>query len=177
MTQNEPIGRFRFMNEQRVNLDGFATPAPELGLVAFNGLNDPSPSIAINAGRIVEMDGRSESDFDSIDEFIARHGIDLTVAQEAMAIDSTEFARRLVDPNHSRKSIVRLASGMTPAKLAEVLSLLSASELVIAMTKMRARRTPSNQAHVTNRSDDPLLLAADAATAAASPAPPDATTP
>ena len=167
MTQNEPIGRFRFMNEQRVNLDGFATPAPELGLVAFNGLNDPSPSLAIDAGRIVEMDGRDESDFDSIDEFIARHGIDLTVAQEAMAIDSTEFARRLVDPNHSRKSIVRLASGMTPAKLAEILSQLSAAELVIAMTKMRARRTPSNQAHVTNRSDDPLLLAADAATAAA----------
>jgi propanediol dehydratase large subunit len=84
-----------------------------------------------------------------------------------MAIDSTQFARRLVDPNHSRKSIVRLASGMTPAKLAEILSQLSAAELVIAMTKMRARRTPSNQAHVTNRSDDPLLLAADAATAAA----------
>jgi propanediol dehydratase large subunit len=35
------------------------------------------------------------------------------------------------------------------------------------MTKLRARRTPSNQAHVTNRLDDPLLLAADAATAAA----------
>jgi len=167
MTSNEPIGRFRFMNEQRVNLDGFATPAPELGLVAFNGLNDPVPSLAIDAGRIVEMDGRAESDFDSIDEFIARHGIDLSVAQEAMALDSTEFARRLVDPNHSRKSIVRLASGMTPAKLAEILSLLNAAELVIAMTKMRARRTPSNQAHVTNRSDDPLLLAADAATAAA----------
>jgi len=32
---------------------------------------------------------------------------------------------------------------------------------------MRSRRTPSNQAHVTNRLDDPLLLAADAATAAA----------
>jgi propanediol dehydratase large subunit len=167
MTQNEPIGRFRFMNEQRVNLDGFATPAPELGLVAFNGLNDPVPSLAINAGRIVEMDGRDESNFDSIDEFIARHGIDLGVAQVAMALDSTEFARRLVDPNHSRKSIVRLASGMTPAKLAEILSQLNAAELVIAMTKMRARRTPSNQAHVTNRSDDPLLLAADAATAAA----------
>ena len=35
------------------------------------------------------------------------------------------------------------------------------------MTKLRARRTPSNQAHVTNRLDDPLLLAADSATAAA----------
>ena len=35
------------------------------------------------------------------------------------------------------------------------------------MAKMRARRTPSNQAHVTNRLDDPLLLAADAASAVA----------
>ena len=167
MTNKEPIGRFRFMNEQRVNLDGFATPAPELGLVAFNGLNDPKPSLTIRDNRIVEMDGRSESDFDSIDEFIARHGLDLSVAQEAMGIEDIDFARRLVDPNHSRADIVRLSSGMTPAKLAAVLSLLSAAELVIAMTKMRARRTPSNQAHVTNRSDDPLLLAADAATAAA----------
>jgi propanediol dehydratase large subunit len=167
MTNKEPIGRFRFMNEQRVNLDGFATPAPELGLVAFNGLNDPKPSLTIRDNRIVEMDGRSESEFDSIDEFIARHGLDLSVAQEAMAIADIDFARRLVDPNHSRAEIVRLSSGMTPAKLAAVLSLLNAAELVIAMTKMRARRTPSNQAHVTNRSDDPLLLAADAATAAA----------
>src|SRR5439155_1556056 len=38
---------------------------------------------------------------------------------------------------------------------------------VMAMTKLRARRTPSNQAHVTNRLDDPLLLAADSATTAA----------
>ncbi|MEY3662109.1 MAG: hypothetical protein RLZ49_790, partial [Actinomycetota bacterium] len=167
MTNKEPIGRFRFMNEQRVNLDGFATPAPELGLVAFNGLNDPKPSLTIRDNRIVEMDGRSESEFDSIDEFIARHGLDLSVAQEAMAIEDIDFARRIVDPNHSRADIVRLSSGMTPAKLAAVLSLLNAAELVIAMTKMRARRTPSNQAHVTNRSDDPLLLAADAATAAA----------
>ena len=167
MTTKEPIGRFRFMNEQRVNLDGFATPAPELGLVAFNGPNDPAPSLVIAAGRITELDGRPESEFDSIDSFIAIHGIDLEVANEAMAINSLDFARRLVDPNISRLDIVRLASGMTPAKLAEVLSLLNAAELVIAMTKMRARRTPSNQAHVTNRSDDPLLLAADAATAAA----------
>ena len=37
----------------------------------------------------------------------------------------------------------------------------------MAMTKMRARRTPSNQAHVTNQLDDPLLIAADAASAVA----------
>ena len=48
-----------------------------------------------------------------------------------------------------------------------MLALLRPAELGMAMTKLRARRTPSNQAHVTNRLDDPLLLAADAATAAA----------
>ncbi|CAB1055438.1 Propanediol dehydratase large subunit (EC, partial [Olavius sp. associated proteobacterium Delta 1] len=31
---------------------------------------------------------------------------------------------------------------------------------------MRARRTPANQAHVTNRKENPALLAADAAEAA-----------
>ncbi|HLK00953.1 MAG TPA: propanediol/glycerol family dehydratase large subunit, partial [Streptosporangiaceae bacterium] len=49
----------------------------------------------------------------------------------------------------------------------KVLALLKPHELGMAMAKLRARRTPSNQAHVTNRLDDPLLLAADAATAAA----------
>ena len=155
------------MNEQRVNLDGFATPAPELGLVAFQSPHDPSPSITVSEGVIVEMDGRHKDDFDAIDEFIALHGINIELAEKAMAIDSLEFARQLVNPSESRSKLVTMAAGMTPAKFADVLSLLNAAELVMAMTKMRARSTPSNQAHVTNRSDDPLLLAADAATAAA----------
>ena len=164
---DQPIGRFRFMDQQKVNLDGFATPDAELGLIAFNSPHDPKPSISIHNGEVVEMDGKTIDQFDTIDEFIALHGLDLAVAEEAMAIDSLQFARELVDPNVARARIVKLAAGMTPAKLAEVLAQLSAAELVIAMTKMRSRRTPSNQAHVTNRSDDPLLLAADAATAAA----------
>ena len=163
----QPIGRFRFMDQQNVNLDGFATPDANLGLVAFDSPNDPRPSIAIHNGSVIEMDGKTLDQFDTIDEFIALHGLDLSIAEEAMALDSLQFARDLVDPNISRSRIVKLAAGMTPAKLADVLAKLSAAELVIAMTKLRARRTPSNQAHVTNRSDDPLLLAADAATAAA----------
>jgi len=164
---SEVIGRFRFMNEQRVNLDGFATPDANLGLVAFNSPHDPQPSLTVHDGAVIEMDGKTSDQFDTIDEFIALHGLDLTIAPEAMAIDSLSFARDLVDTNVPRSQLVALASGMTPAKLADVLSKLNAAELVIAMTKMRARNTPSNQAHVTNRSDDPLLLAADAATAAA----------
>jgi propanediol dehydratase large subunit len=161
------LGRFRLMDQQPINLDGFATPAPELGLIAFQGTSDPDPSIVIQDGLIVEMDGRSREEFDSIDEFIAIHGIDLAIAEQAMAIDSLQFARQLVDINEPRKALVRMAAGMTPAKLAEVLGLLNAAELVMAMSKLRARKTPSNQAHVCNRSDDPLLLAADAATAVA----------
>ena len=47
-------GRFRLMNQQPVNLDGFATPAPELGLVAFQGPGDPAPSIIIQNGSILD---------------------------------------------------------------------------------------------------------------------------
>ncbi len=165
--QRTPIGRFRFMDQQRVNLDGFAVPDEGLGLTAFGAAADPEPSLVIADGRVIELDSRSEADFDLIDTFIARHGLDLEVAAEAMALPDLDWARMLVDPAVPRAEIVRLTAGATPGKLARVLALLRPAELTIAMTKCRARRTPSNQAHVTNRSDDPLLLAADAATAAA----------
>jgi propanediol dehydratase large subunit len=155
------------MDRQRVNLDGFAVEDAELGLTALRSPHDPRPSLVVKDGRVVELDGVAEAEFDSIDTYIARHGLDLSVADEAMALSDVEFARLLVDPAVPRGEIIRLSAGATPAKLARVLALLRPPELVMAMTKLRARRTPSNQAHVTNRLDDPLLLAADAATAAA----------
>ena len=162
-----PVGRIRFMDQQRVNLDGFAIEDPELGLAALRSPHDPEPSLVVADGRVVELDGVPEAEFDSIDTYIAGHGLDLTVAEEAMALSDVAFARLLVDPAVPRGEIIRLSAGATPAKLARVLALLRPPELGMAMTKLRARRTPSNQAHVTNRLDDPLLLAADAATAAA----------
>jgi propanediol dehydratase large subunit len=102
-----------------------------------------------------------------IDRFIACHHIDVDVAPEAMAMESRQVARMLVDMNVPRAVLVRLARGMTPAKLAQVVSQLSALEIAFAYSKMRARKTPGNQAHVTNAKDDPLQLAADAATAVA----------
>jgi propanediol dehydratase large subunit len=162
-----PVGRVRFMDAQRVNLDGFAVEDAELGLVAMRSPYDPEPGLVIRDGRVTEMDGVPEDAFDSLDAYIARHGIDLTMAEEAMSLPDVEFARRMVSPDVPRSEIIRLSAGATPAKLARVLALLRPPELGQAMTKMRARRTPSNQAHVTNRLDDPLLLAADSATAAA----------
>ncbi len=164
---DQPVGRIRFMDQQPVNLDGFAHEDVGLGLVAMASPHDPVPSLVLRDGQVVEMDGRRVEDFDALDALIAAHGIDLSVAAEAMALDDVRFAQLFVDFAVPRAEVVRLVSGTTPAKLARVVALLRPPELTMAMTKLRARRTPSNQAHVTNRLDDPLLLAADAATAVA----------
>ncbi len=164
---DQHVGRIRFMDQQRVNLDGFAHEDVDLGLIAMNSPADPRPSLVIEDGVVVELDGRAAADFDALDALIAGHGLDLSVAAEAMALDDVALARMFVDPAVPRAEIVRLVAGITPAKLAQVVSWLRPGELMMAMTKLRVRRTPSNQAHVTNRLDDPLLLAADAATAAA----------
>ena len=155
------------MDSQPVNLDGFAFENHELGLASLASPGDPEPSLLVRGGRVIELDSRPADEFDMLDEFIARHGLDLGAAAEAMALDDVEIARLMVDPSVPRRSLVELAGGLTPAKLARVVALLQPHELMMAAAKLRARRTPANQAHVTNRLDDPVLLAADAATAAA----------
>ena len=147
--------------------DGQLAAVPEEGLVAFPTAADRQPSLRVHEGSVVELDGRSVDDFDLIDRFIARHGLDLDVAHEAMAVPSIDAARMLLDFAVPRTELHRLARGWTPAKLAEIVGLLDAAESIMASRKMRVRRSPSIQAHVTNRLDDPALLAADAATAVA----------
>jgi propanediol dehydratase large subunit len=157
--------RFSDWDERPLRLDKFAVEDAENGFAAFNSPHDPKPQIAIDSGHVIEMDGVAERDFDMIDLFIARYHIDPKVAPEAMAIPSSRIARMLVDMNVPRTELTRLAHGMTPAKLAEVVAELNAMENAFAYSKMRARKTPGNQAHVTNAKDDPLQLAADAAIA------------
>jgi propanediol dehydratase large subunit len=156
------------LDAQPINRDGFAVEDPQRGLVALASPADPAPSLVVDpTGNVVEMDGRKARDFDVIDRYIAAHGLDLHVAAEAMAISEVDIARMVVDLGVPRDEITRLVAGMTPAKLARVVALLRPVELQLAVAKMHVRRTPSIQAHVTNRLDDPLLLAADAATAVA----------
>ena len=96
-----------------------------------------------------------------------RYGLDLDVAREAAALDDAEIARMLVDVDVARAELVRLSRGLTPARLARVIAMLDPVELMFALKKLRARRAPANQAHVTNLKENPALLAADAAEAAA----------
>lgn len=158
--------RFAIRAKRPVNSDTFVDADPSLGLIAMNSPNDPAPSLTLLDGRIIEMDGRDEPDFDAIDRYIARYGIDTSVAEEAMAMPSLELARMLVDIHSPRQDLVRLLSGCTAAKLCEIVGHLNTVEMMMAMQKMRARRTPANQAHVTNWRENPVLMAADAAEAA-----------
>ena len=109
------------MDKQRVNLDGFAAENPELGLIALRSPNDPEPSLVIDGGRVTELDGVTEADFDSIDTFIARHGLDLTVAEEVMGLTDVAFARllRLVIRSSMRTSVGRSPA---PTRIAGIMS-------------------------------------------------------
>jgi propanediol dehydratase large subunit len=165
--EDETSARSSFYATRPISRDNLVPEDPVLGLVAFSSPFDPEPTLRIENGRVVELDGKPEDEFDLIDEFIARHGLDLGVAEKAMALDTVEFARMVVDPAVPRAEVTRLTAGMTPAKIASTLALLTPVEILQAMQKMRVRRTPSIQAHVTNRVDHPLLIAADGAAAVA----------
>ena len=110
--------------------------------MAANGPDDPAPELVIENGVVVRMDGRAAAEFDVIDRFLVEHGLDLEVAAEAMALSDLEIARMLVDVDVPRSEVVRLARGLTPAKLARVAGLLDPVELMFALKKLRARRAP-----------------------------------
>jgi propanediol dehydratase large subunit len=159
--------RFVAREARELRKEVLVSPWPELGLVAFDGPNDPEPELAVEDGRVTRIDGRGVEEFDVIDHFLARHGLDLDAAADAAELTDEELARRLVDVDVPRVDLVRLSRGLTPARLARVVAMLDPVELMFALKKLRARRRPANQAHVTNLKENPALLAADAAEAAA----------
>lgn len=157
--------RFEILEKRPINLDGFSEEWAEAGLITMESQYDPEPSIAIENGIVIKMDGKGREEFDSIDLFIADYGINLDHAEEAMKKDTLEIARMLVDVNVSREEIIKITTAITPAKITKVMSHLNVVEIMMAQMKMRCRRRPSNQAHITNLEDNPILMAADAAEA------------
>ena len=155
--------RIEVLDKRPVNLDGFINEWPEMGFAAMSSPYDPKPSIKIENGKVVELDGKVRADFDFIDQFIADYAIDLERAESSMAVPSLDIARMIVDIHVSRKEILELITGITPAKMTEVMNYLNVVELMMGMQKIRARKAPGNQAHITNLKDDPVQLAADAA--------------
>ncbi len=155
--------RIEVLDKRPVNMDGFINEWPEMGFAAMSSPYDPKPSIKVLNGKVVELDGKKREDFDFIDQFIADYAINLKRAEKSMAVPSLDIARMIVDIHVSRKEILELITGITPAKMVEVMNYLNVVELMMGMQKIRARKTPGNQAHITNLKDDPVQIAADAA--------------
>lgn len=155
--------RFEALAARPINQDGFVKEWIEEGLIAMESPNDPKPSVRVENGVIVELDGKQKAEFDLIDEFVANYGINIEKAEQVMAIDSKDIANRILTPSVTRSEIIAMTTAMTPAKIVEVVSLMNVVEMMMCMQKMRARRTVANQAHVTNVNDNPVQIAADAA--------------
>lgn len=155
--------RMEILNNRPVNQDGFINEWPEMGFAAMSSPYDPKPSVKVEDGVITQLDGKNREDFDFIDQFIADYAIRIDRTEKSMSMASLDIARKIVDINISRKEILEIISGITPAKMVEVINYLNVVEMMMGMQKMRARKTPANQAHITNLKDDPVQIAADAA--------------
>lgn len=155
--------RFEVLENRPVHKDGFIGEWVDVGLYAMGSPNDPRPSIKIENGRVMEMDGVRREDFNMNEQFVADYAIDLAMAPKAMAMSEQEIAHMLVDINVPRTECTKVMQGLTPAKIAGVMDKLDIAEIILAMHKMRTRGKPGNQAHITSATDNPVLLVADAA--------------
>ncbi|MBR0221649.1 MAG: propanediol dehydratase, partial [Synergistaceae bacterium] len=163
MAEKKRSKRFETLEQRPVHKDGFTGEWVDVGLIAMGSPNDPVPSIKIENGKVVEMDGIKRENFNMNEQFVADYAIDLDMAPKAMAMSEKEIAHKLVDINVPRTECTKIMQGLTPAKIARVMDCLNIAEIILAMQKMRTRQTPGTQAHITSATDNPIMLVADAA--------------
>ena len=71
MPSEERSARFVAREARGLRLELSIEPLAELGLIAMDSPNDPTPSLVVEDGRVVELDGRREQDWDALDHFVA----------------------------------------------------------------------------------------------------------
>lgn len=138
--------RFAVLAQRPVNQDGLIGEWPEEELIAMDSPFDPVSSVKVDNGLIVELDGKRRDQFDMIDRFIADYAINVERTEQAMRLEAVEIARMLVDIHVSREEIIAITTAITPAKAVEVMAQMNVVEMMMALQKMRARRTPPTSA-------------------------------
>src|SRR5689334_15181483 len=123
--------RFEVLAERNINKETFVEPWAEAGLIVTDSPYDPSASLRLENGQVVEMDGRQRSEFDALDLFIATHALNLEVAEEAVGTPAQQIARMLTDINVPRAAVARLVSGCTPARLVEIIRHMNVLEMMM----------------------------------------------
>ena len=103
MADERRSARFRTREATELRKETLVEPWPELGLVAADGPGDPEPELVVRDGAVVRFDGKDIAELDVIDRFLVAHGLDLEVAEEAMALPDERLARMLVDVDVPRR--------------------------------------------------------------------------
>ena len=62
--------RFQKLEERPVNQETFIKPWPELGLIPMDSPLDPAPSLRIEAGVVMEMDGKHLGTGNAVNDFV-----------------------------------------------------------------------------------------------------------
>ena len=133
MAQTKRSKRFQVLENRPVHKDGFIGEWVDVGLIAMGSPNDPAPSIKIEGGKIVEMDGVRREDFNMNEQFVADYAIDIEMAPKAMAMSEREIAHMLVDINVPRQECTKIMQGLTPAKIARTMDCLNIAEIIIPL--------------------------------------------
>jgi propanediol dehydratase large subunit len=87
--------RFKKLAERSVNCEMFIKPWSEVGLITVGSPFDPSPSLRIKNGVVIEMDGVESKNFDLIDDFITRNALNLDIAERTSNTPSRDIAHML----------------------------------------------------------------------------------
>ena len=114
--------RIEVLDQRPVNKDGFIDEWPEMGFVSMHSPYDPKPSVKIEDGIITELDGKKRDEPAPPAPPPAAPAPRADRAEASMAIPSLEIARKIVDIHVSRKEILEIVSGITPAKMVEVIN-------------------------------------------------------
>ena len=58
--------RFQILADRDINKETFVEPWAEAGLIVTDSPYDPQPSLRIEGGIVVELDGKARANFDAI---------------------------------------------------------------------------------------------------------------
>ena len=95
--------RIEALDARPVNLDGYINEWPEMGFIAMKSPYDPTPSVRVEDGKIVELDGKSREDFDFIDQFIADYAINIDHPRKKSSRQSGAYHKSERRPGTDRR--------------------------------------------------------------------------
>ena len=100
--------RFEYLDQRPVNQDGYAKEWPEVGFIAMNSPFDPTPSIKIVNGEVVEMDGKTKDELIAKDPKCAEIIKPLLKGNDVRKYSITYNDRYIINSHNGYKNVSRV---------------------------------------------------------------------